>query len=302
MAGSKVFRTDGDDHRTVGIAPRTVRIAHSVHRRLPFLRCGIDHISARTHAERINSSAVPAPVGQFIRRSAQDFRWIFAILVFIDHFLRMFNPYTHCKRLRLHQDPCPFQLEKGVSGTVSHGKHRHGSLQILPVIDGHTHQPAVFDIKIGHTGAEPDGAAPCFDLMAHVLNDGDQLVSPEMGLLVIQDLRRSSRFTENPQYFLIAPMRIFHRGIQLSVGKGPGSALAELHIGLCVQNSRVPELFHFLLADVRLVSPLQQDRAVAALCQIIGTEQTRRTAAYDHRSLCKFLASRFRKTIALCVG
>ena len=241
-------------------------------------------------------------MSQLVRRRAENFRRIFSVLVFIDHFLRMFNPYTHRKRLRLHQDPRLFQPKKGVPGTVSHGKHRHGSFQILAVVDGHTHKPSVFDIKIGHTGAEPDGAAPCFDLMAHVLNDGDQLVSPEMGLLVIQDLRRSSRFTENPQYFLIAPMRIFHRGIQLSVGKGSGSALAELHIGLCVQNSGVPELFHFLLADVRLVSPLQQDRAVAALCQIIGTEQTRRTAAYDHRSLCKFLASRFRKTITFFIG
>ncbi len=46
------------------------------------------------------------------------------------------------------------------------------------------------------------------------------------------------------QYETISSDRIFHQRVQLSIGKGTSSALAELHIRRSIQNACLPERFY----------------------------------------------------------
>ena len=70
-------------------------------------------------------------------------------------------------------------------------------------------------------------------------------------------------------------------GVQLAVGKGPRAAFAELNVALRVQLAALPEFFHFPVAGLGVLAPLQNDGAAACLGQNQPGEHSRGAEAHN---------------------
>ena len=113
-----------------------------------------------------------------------------------------------------------------------------------------------------------------------------QLLSGSLDLVIDNYLFSESIYERkkfSAEHLLLAAQRIFYQGVEFSVGKGPRSAFAELHIGTGIQNPGLPEMLHLLPALLHRVSPFQNHRTEACLRQKQAAEQSRRPAADDHR-------------------
>ena len=91
-----------------------------------------------------------------------------------------------------------------------------------------------------------------------------------MRLADVEDFFRRAGLDELVQDFATVEFRVLDLAVELAVGKGPGAALAELHIGLGVEHAFTPQapgvlgaLAHFLAAleDDRLEAHLRQQQA-----------------------------------------
>ena len=76
-------------------------------------------------------------------------------------------------------------------------------------------------------------------------------------------------------------------GIELSVGKGPGPALAELYVALGVQLACAVEALYALFARQGVLSALRDDGAHAGSRQHQRREHPRRAEAHDQRPLLR---------------
>ena len=65
-----ICRCNGNNDCTVCICTVSAAVAHAVYRNASRLAAGVDHITARTHAERINASAAGSPCRHLIWSSA----------------------------------------------------------------------------------------------------------------------------------------------------------------------------------------------------------------------------------------
>ena len=66
ITSSKIRRIHRDYNGTVGIAPVSGMVTHSVYRQTSLFRRGIDDISTGTHTERIHASFFSGIVGQLV--------------------------------------------------------------------------------------------------------------------------------------------------------------------------------------------------------------------------------------------
>ena len=62
-------------------------------------------------------------------------------------------------------------------------------------------------------------------------------VGTHMGLGIVQDGFRGSGLNEFLQYEAAADGFVFYQGVQLAIGKGTGTAFAELYVGFGIQLS-----------------------------------------------------------------
>ena len=76
----------------------------------------------------------------------------------------------------------------------------------------------------------------------------------------------------------------FNAGGQLAVRKSTGTALAELHIALLVENMLLPKGVHILLAALNILASLQHNGAQSCLSQDQAGKHTRRTKTNHHRA------------------
>lgn len=72
-------------------------------------------------------------------------------------------------------------------------------------------------------------------------------------------------------------------GGELSIGEGPGTALAKLDVGLRVQVAALPKGFHILDPLLQRLAPLQQNGPEPRFRQRQRRQQARRAAPHHHR-------------------
>ena len=155
-----------------------------------------------------------------------------SILCLIDKALGMLNAHAHGKGLADHGKAVLVQSLKGIPSTVPDGqdhmiRFKGPGLSRRFIFNG-TDMP-VFPDESCHPGLKADLAAQGTDVFPDSDDAVGQLVRSDMRFGIIGDLRgctvldQGMQNRENP--------RILDSAVQLSVRKGPRTALAELDIG-----------------------------------------------------------------------
>ena len=94
-----------------------------------------------------------------------------------------------------------------------------------------------------------------------------------------------------------APGFVIDLCVQLSVGKGSGAALPELHVRNRIQSAFSPELLHGRGARLHHVSPFEDQGAITVLRQIQGAEEAGRPGADDDRPVTQCFCPGIRERI-----
>ena len=124
-----------------------------------------------------------------------------------------------------------------------------------------------------------------------------QNIRAHMGLGIIQNFflrAKADKLLQDPT----APF-IFRAGIQLSVGKGPGTALTELDVALRVQYAVAPEVLHLSLPLLGALTALEDDGPQTGPCKDQRGEHPGRAEAHDHRALVRGF---FRDMVVIGIG
>ena len=162
----------------------------------------------------------------------------------------------------------------------------------------HAAHPAAFDHKLRYPGRKAHLSAPGKDLLPHVLHHPGQHVRSHMRSAFIPDLLRCAIFHEDLQDLGIPAVPVLYQRVQLAIGKGARTSFSELHVGIRVERSRFPELFHPPGTALHILSPFQKQRPVSRPRQQISAEKPRRARADNEGPFVQDFLSRLRKMIA----
>ena len=204
-----------------------------------------------------------------------------AILGSVYVFLPVLNADTHGKGLGLHGHPLGQKAFEGIPGAVADGKDRLGTGNGFSGGQDHPGEPAPVQRQSLHLAAKADLASQADDPPAQILDHLQQYIRAHVGLGIKQDILPCPRRHKLLQY--PADSRVIDPGIQLSVGKCPGTPLTKLHIGTGVQFAGLPECLYLLVPGQRVLSPLQYDGASPRQGQHQGGKHPGGTKADHHR-------------------
>ena len=270
------------EHGGVGVFPVAAGTAHAVGAHAARLRRGGEHLTARTHTERVRARPVRQVAGETIVRRGQTLRRR-AVLRGVDVCLPVLDAYAHGKRLRLHRNALCVQHFECVARAVAdreddllcrervvHAGAAHGQRRDVSVLRG---QP-------GHPVTEAHLAAARDDLVPEALHDLDEHVRADVGLGVIGDvLRRAVRRKLREHE---ADARVVRAGVELAVGECARAALAELHVALGVERAARAKRGDLCAARPGVRSALEYDGVCARARKQERGKHPRRAEAHDH--------------------
>ena len=124
---------------------------------------------------------------------------ICTVLALIDHCLWMFHTKTDCECLRLHKERLVRKHLKCISGRMAECKHRKLRIDLLlPVRSMYDKpgQPSILTHKIRHACPKHEFTAQAQDLLTQIADHSCQNIGTNVGLVVIEDLRRCATFTK----------------------------------------------------------------------------------------------------------
>ena len=210
----------------------------------------------------------------------------------------MGHPKTHGKVLLLHGNQSLTEdLPEGVPGAVAGSKDHDLCRDIFSPFQKDALYASLLDGKAGAAGPETDLASRILNSLPEGRQDDLQPVGPDVGLCVVEDLRRPPGFYKGTEDEFCPSGFISHQGIELTVRKSPGSSFSELYVGGRVQPSRFPEGLDILLPLLHRLSSLNEKRPVAVLSQQQGAEDACRPCPYDHGPFRKLSVSAGRKAV-----
>ena len=92
--------------------------------------------------------------------------------------------------------------------------------------------------------------------MAQSLHNAYQHICAKMRFLLVNDLLRRASLYKPFQHLMVSFGRIFHKSIQLSIGKSSSSPFSKLYVGIWIQHPVFPKGFHRFLADMGFLAAL----------------------------------------------
>ncbi len=202
----------------------------------------------------------------------------------VDQALRVLDAKADRKRLGLEAHAALLQHREGVTRAVAEGQHHVFGVQLFATGELHAAHLAAFDVQVGHLLAEAHLAAQRLDARAHLLDHAHQPEGADVRLGDVEDLRRRAGLDELVQDLARQVARIADLAPQLAVGKGAGTALAELHIRLGVEQALAPQPPGVAGAFAHRAAAFQHDRAQAHLRQHQRGEQAARAESDHHRA------------------
>ena len=219
---------------------------------------------------------------QAVVRGGQLFPARDAVLGEVDVRLRVLYPSPHGKGLGLEREPGVEQHFEGVPRAVARGEYQALRADVLGDAaggDGDAAERAVPDVEPVEAGAEADLAAEGLDLAADTDDDPGEHVGAEVGLGVVGDGGLGTVVDEpgeDPGYAAVV-----RAGAEFAVGEGPGAALAELHVGLGVEQPAGAEGLNGLLPLVHARPALEDDGAQSRAGEDERSEDARGPKARD---------------------
>ncbi len=260
-------------------------VAHAVGAKTAGLRCRRNHQTTGADAER----KCPAPgvgmAGELIGRHGQT--GIFHAVLGNGHIpLLLLNAHPHGELLLLHGNPGSIEHPEGIPGAVADGKHqmlrRKGVFPLRSLHHSAAH-PSVFRQNSRKPMPESNLSSQFFQLLPDVFHHDFEIIRAHMGICVPKNLAGCAECHEFPENLLHSG--VVHPGMELTVGKRPRAALAELDVRFGVQRSALPEARNLRGPGVYILSPLQHDGPCTGPGQHQGAEQPRRSRPHNHRAL-----------------
>ena len=166
---------------------------------------------------------------------------------------------------------------------MANGQNRPVTFDNAAVLQFQAGKGTVFPADTHHLGIEADFAPQREDPLADILHNGQQHIGTHMGLGIVEDILPGTGFDELLQD--PADPWIVDTGVQLAVGEGTGTTLAELNIASCIQLTGFKELLHLFMAALGILAPLQDQRLQARHRQNEGCKHTCRAKANHNRPL-----------------
>ena len=311
MLRGEVLLPDVDDQGCVGIFAVPFLVAHAVDTEPSLFRRGIDHISSGTHAEAVDAAAILCFMGKLVGGGPQDgllFRKpVPAVKGFVDQTLGVLDPKAHGKGLLLHGNGVSVKHGDGIPGAVSDGKDTAGGgnaeLSFLYLLseEGFVFFPETMvfwsiqqksgkdslpDHKIGKAGFKEEFPSQGADPFSEALHHGDQDISADMGLLFVQDVFAGPHVRKGPEDIADIAFLSLYGGVELSVGKGTGASLSELHVAFRIQAACLKKLLRAPDPFFHGFSPLDDQGMQTGKGQGMSSKKPAGTAS-DHNGPSK---------------
>ena len=244
-----------------------------------------DDLAAGAHAEGVGSAPVGQPDAQRVVRGREAFAPRHAVLREVEVGLQVLYARAHGEGLGLHRHALGVQRRHGVARAVTRGEHQRGAvLDVFKPPGDHVHaahRAAIEDEPL-QPGAEAHLAAEGDDLPADGLHHAREHVRADVRLGVVHHgLGRavSGKFAQN-----VRDSPVVRAGVEFSVGKSSGSALAELDVALAVQLAAGAEGSDLRSARVHVRAALEHYGAQPRAGEGQRAEHARRAEArHDHR-------------------
>ena len=279
----EVRRIQCHQQRGVGIFSIPVGIAHAVGHHPTLLRGRSHHEAPGTHTEGIYRLGIQMLRQLIVRRGQR--RADHAVLGSVDIPLLVFNPNAHGEGLGLHGDAGLLQHGEGIPGAVADGQHHMAGGDYLPLCRPHPGNRAPFQHQPGDLSAEAHLAPQRENPLPKILHHFQQHIRTHMGLGVVENLLPGTglhKLLQNP-----ADSGVVHPGVQLAVGEGAGSPLAELDIAGRIQLPGGEKLLHLFMPGQGILPPFQHQRFQAGHGKNQRREHSGRAEAHHHRAVLR---------------
>ena len=189
------------------------------------------------------------------------------------------------ERLRLECQAAAAEKREHVAGRMPRREDHTPSRDDLVRGSHHARHHLASEREIGDPRREPDLTATVHDGCAERLHDLWEAIRPDVGMRVDQDIGRRP----------VAHQHVEHRadgtalrraGVELAVGEGAGTTLAEAVVVVRVDDSRACDPRDRVTTCADVCSALEHDRPKTALDQRERREQPGRTRPDDHDRRC----------------
>ena len=195
--------------------------------------------------------------------------------------LGVFGPHAHRKRFADQRQVLGHEHIEGIPGGVPHRQHQRLAWDGPGGGFNAPQPPGRVPIQTGEPGVEQHLAAPGLDLAPDGADDPSQQIGAHMGFLPPGHIGGGAVFQQG--FGDKAAERVPDAGGQLAVREGARAALAELDVGVGVEDAGGAELFHRPHPVVQGGAPFQHQGLIALPGQHQGAEQPGGAQAADHR-------------------
>jgi len=203
----------------------------------------------------------------------------------VDQRLRVFDAEADGERLGLQVHAAPVKHLEGVARAVPDGQHHVMRGDALAAFQQHGLHPAVGDLDVRHLALEADLRAQLLHFVAHPFHHADQAEGADVRFAHIQDLFRRTGLDELGHHLAPEETRVLDAAVQLAVGEGARTALAELHVGLGIEPALAPQGPGVLGAFAHFLAAFQNDGPETHLRQQQPGEDAARAETDHHRAL-----------------
>ena len=142
------------------------------------------------------------------------------------------------------------------------------------------------DHKIGKAGLKEEFPSQGTDLFSEALHHGNQDIGADMGLLFVQDVLAGTHVRKGLEDVADIAFLSLYGGVKLSVGKGTGTSLSELHVAFRIQTAGLKKLLRAPDPFFHGFSPLDDQGMQAGKGQGMGSKKPAGTAS-DHNGPSK---------------
>ena len=181
------------------------------------------------------------------------------------------------------------QHGEGVARAVADREHDALRLQIAAAMEVQAAHPALaarvaLYVDPVDAGAEAVLPAQLLDRRAHALDHRHETKRADMRVRLGQDLGRRAGLHELAQHVAVEVARVLDAAVELAVGEGASTTLAELDVGFGVEHAAPPQPPRVLGPLAHDLPALEDDRAEPHLREDQPGEQSARPRADHHRA------------------
>ena len=280
MIRAKVVRRDRDHEGRVGYSTILAVLTHPIDTESPILRRGSDHMTTRTHTERVDRTSVSTMSDELIaRRSELGTHTRITELRSIDHIRIVFDPHSHREWLLDNIESLVQDHLIGITSRVSDREDQRVTLYPLITIDDDRCSSPINNLYVSHTSTKANFRTKREYLLSQFSHEDTELVRSDMGLRLVHDLLRCSGRHHLLEHILAA--RIIDHGVEFSIGECSRSPFSVLDIGVFVECPPFHEHPHIDESSLYSFASIDDERIESSSGQCQSCKKPSWTSTHD---------------------